>query len=802
MPLPLPNLDTRRWSDLVDEGRALIPRYAPRWTDHNVHDPGVTLIELFAWCTEQLIYRANRIPERHLRKFLTLAGFAPAAPLPACAVLGLHLAAGSGTRTLPAGTIFLAEEGAGQVLAFRSTEQVTLVEVALVALQLFDGERFADRSRAMRERLPIQLFGANPTLPHPYTASDAPACYFAFDRALPIGERVSLHLAFAGARADERRLILAEAAEAADACARPPMACTPCATPADAWCEDGGDAAAPVSAVAPTSPLPPHHSARSVWEYLAADGWHVLDAAADEVEDLTRSLTLDGIVRLRVPAAMAQRTVGAIPTPHFYVRCRLVSGSYDEAPALLGATLNAVAAEQTLPASGTLTIAAGVVPTGAIATGMRLRLSMELDAAAVVQELAVEPATSPNPELLVIDYRAPTPGSSGSITLALVWVGRGSGLPEQHATLAGAPVTRGELSLYSLVATPGGTEWLRWAAQADFDASSSTDADLTLDATVGALHFGSGVRGRMPPLGATLLAAYDTTAAAAGNVAADRGWFLSTDPLNAALLGADIATLAAATIANGAPAVGGADAEDVGHAAARAAAALWAHERLVDLCPSGECLTLDQLDHAAVLERPAPARATTLVDFERIALEVPGTRVRRARAWAELDPSYPCLDASGTVTLVIVPGLPLGRPSPSAGLTRAVRRFLSRRRVLCTRLVVVAPQYLDVSVEATVRALPSADAARVERDVLDALRNFLDPLVGGPTGRGWPFGRDVYRSEVLSVVDGVAGVDHVISLALSATAAGVARDAACANLCVPPTWLVASAGHSIQVVGP
>ena len=42
MPLPLPHLDDRRWQDLVEEGRALIPRLAPAWTDHNVHDPGIT----------------------------------------------------------------------------------------------------------------------------------------------------------------------------------------------------------------------------------------------------------------------------------------------------------------------------------------------------------------------------------------------------------------------------------------------------------------------------------------------------------------------------------------------------------------------------------------------------------------------------------------------------------------------------------------------------------------------------------------------------------------------------------------
>jgi hypothetical protein len=65
MPLPLPNLDTRRWADLVQEGRALVPRYAPEWTDHNAHDPGITLMELLAWLAEMNIYRLNQIPPRH-----------------------------------------------------------------------------------------------------------------------------------------------------------------------------------------------------------------------------------------------------------------------------------------------------------------------------------------------------------------------------------------------------------------------------------------------------------------------------------------------------------------------------------------------------------------------------------------------------------------------------------------------------------------------------------------------------------------------------------------------------------------
>jgi hypothetical protein len=43
-----PNLDDRVWADIVDEARALIPKYAPQWTDHSYSDLGITLIELFA----------------------------------------------------------------------------------------------------------------------------------------------------------------------------------------------------------------------------------------------------------------------------------------------------------------------------------------------------------------------------------------------------------------------------------------------------------------------------------------------------------------------------------------------------------------------------------------------------------------------------------------------------------------------------------------------------------------------------------------------------------------------------------
>jgi predicted phage baseplate assembly protein len=82
MTLPAPALDDRSFQDIVDEAKRLIPRYCPEWTDHNVSDPGVTLIELFAWMTEMMLYRVNQIPDKHYTKFLELMGIElfPASP--------------------------------------------------------------------------------------------------------------------------------------------------------------------------------------------------------------------------------------------------------------------------------------------------------------------------------------------------------------------------------------------------------------------------------------------------------------------------------------------------------------------------------------------------------------------------------------------------------------------------------------------------------------------------------------------------------------------------------------------------
>ncbi len=72
MPLKIPNLDDRTYTELVEEAVGMLPRHAPSWTNHNPSDPGITLIELLAYFTEQFIYRLNRVTKETKIRFLQL----------------------------------------------------------------------------------------------------------------------------------------------------------------------------------------------------------------------------------------------------------------------------------------------------------------------------------------------------------------------------------------------------------------------------------------------------------------------------------------------------------------------------------------------------------------------------------------------------------------------------------------------------------------------------------------------------------------------------------------------------------
>src|SRR5262245_18339103 len=144
MPLQIPTLDDRRYQDLRDEALARIPVHTPEWTNFNESDPGVTLIEVFAFLTENLLYRANQIPERNHKKFLQLLGIALQ---PSSSAHGLVTFT---NERGPLETVTLGRElevRAGQV-PFRTTEGL---DVLPIEAQLFYKQELKNPSIPLRD---------------------------------------------------------------------------------------------------------------------------------------------------------------------------------------------------------------------------------------------------------------------------------------------------------------------------------------------------------------------------------------------------------------------------------------------------------------------------------------------------------------------------------------------------------------------------------------------------------------------------------------------------------------------------
>jgi len=149
MALPVPNLDDRRFQDLVDDAKRLVQQRCPEWTDHNVSDPGVTLIELFAWMTDQLLYRVNRVPDRNYVKFLELIGIRLFPPSAARGDVTFWL---SGPQPqalrIPGGTqAATIRTEADQAIVFTTLDDLPIVPVSVTAaFTSADGKKYADRT--------------------------------------------------------------------------------------------------------------------------------------------------------------------------------------------------------------------------------------------------------------------------------------------------------------------------------------------------------------------------------------------------------------------------------------------------------------------------------------------------------------------------------------------------------------------------------------------------------------------------------------------------------------------------------
>lgn len=337
-------------------------------------------------------------------------------------------------------------------------------------------------------------------------------------------------------------------------------------------------------------------------------------------------------------------------------------------------------------------------------------------------------------------------------TVAGEVLGSGTGRPGQAVRLARTPVQAGQVlrvreperpspadvarleaeggpaAVVERPAPGGGAEyWVRWTEVPTALVSDPRGRHYTLDRVSGVVRFGDGVRGMVPPAGRDnlLMEHYRAGGGAAGNQPAG-----AVRQLRSALSHV-------AAVANPEAADGGADAESLADVALRG--------------PQ----TLRHRD-----------RAVSAGDYEWLAREAAGNRVARAHALSARDR---WLRASpGWVTVVLVPRAPDPRPFPGGELVRQVEDFFAARAPTLlvggepARVNVVGPGYVPASLEVRVRPVSLAAADAVRQRVAARLDAFFHPLLGGADGAGWPFGRDVYLSEVYAVLEAVEGVEHVV----------------------------------------
>ncbi|MFD5109370.1 putative baseplate assembly protein [Streptomyces cinereoruber] len=293
MALPAPHLDDRRFQQFVDDAKRYIQQACPEWTDHNVSDPGVTLVEAVAHMADQLVYRLNRVPEKNHLAFLDLLGVTLFPPATARADVTFRLSAPQPEPVLlPAGTeVSTGRTETEEAVVFATTDDLTVVPCSLTHLLRQEaGGTPEDRFQSMLGGEDVPAFSPLPRVGDLLLlglSAAVPDCVLVLD----LDSRVD------GVGVDPRR---------------PPL----------------------------------------VWEaWSAAEGW----AACEVDEDTTGGLNRPGEVVLHVPSGHALSRLGGHEAG--WVRCRVVEPaaglpSYSESPTVraagaftIGGTVRAAHAE-------------------------------------------------------------------------------------------------------------------------------------------------------------------------------------------------------------------------------------------------------------------------------------------------------------------------------------------------------------------------------------------------------------------------------------------------------------------------
>ncbi|MCA1816447.1 MAG: baseplate J/gp47 family protein [Acidobacteria bacterium] len=719
MPITLPNLDDRRYQDLLDEALARVPVHNPEWTNFNKSDPGVTLVEIFAFLTESLLYRCNQIPERNRLKFLSLLGV----PLqPASSARGLvQFTNERGPRetvTLPAGR----EVRAGKVPFYTDLG----LDVLPVEAQVFYKRKVADADAAQLKDYYSLLYAS-------YKKDELDTTKLELYETVPLDAKQTVGVDL-GKDAVGGALWIALLARAND-------------KPSDTTDKAREDL---------------HDEIRKSLAGRTLSLGVVPVLSTDQ-----RTLAPGGGAPQRQSQSLL---VYEIPN---------VSGGTDlpDDPTARKPTYRSLVAT----AQGDVLSMPGVVQVSLPSNKDDLRLWTDLDP--LEPGVGDFPPTLDDTSLndRVLTWLRVRPRDDAAAQVRLLWVGvnaanvtqrahvvgeqlpDGTGAPDQISFLSHTPVLPGSVRIVVTTrASDRLTESRVWTRIEDLADAGPEVPTLdprrppgspvvqnarvevfTLNRESGEIRFGDGTRGKRPPAGATIRAEYDYGVGAAGNVGAGS---ISTSP----------ALPAGFKVTNPVQTWGGAEAETVLDGEKQIARYLQHRERLVTAA-----------DFLSITLR------TPGVDIGRVeVLPNYNPALRGGAAGA----------AAGAVTLMLIPRYDARQPDaplPDQVFLEAVCRYLEPRRLITTEVFLRGADYVPVWVSVGISVVAGASIAETTDAVRRELLKFLSPLP--PAGRtqietqaallttpqyaagqnGWALGKAVSTRELLAVASRVANVDFV-----------------------------------------
>ncbi len=721
MPIRPPALDDRRFDDLVAELLGRIPAHAPEWTNPQVGDPGRSLIELFAWLGDALLYRANLIPERQRLAFLRLLGqpLRPAQPATGLVTFALKEKKAPKTYALQARVSIPGPppfESKGEITVLPLTAQV-YYKRSVARETLAQG---LEQALAEIHKLSGTL---NPYGTTPLFADGGPEPG-GFDLITQTVDQC-LWLALLAptpqpstTQADNNQATLA------------------------ALVQDGGSPTLNIGFVPalpsldPLAPVSVRARIPHVWEITANTTGQEITAdhrwvpeylALDRVSDTTNGLTRPGVVRLKLPA------LKQIHAPTNDLLADPNAGVGDRPPRL----------DEDAFASR-------------LVAWLRLRPQPAPPAALAPQTRFVQPppagVTLQGPEGL---SAAPAP-SNALEHLRLSWIGINAVEIEQLQTrtnqVCGAsdgtadqelqlPLTSVQPETLSLQVEEE-TGWVRWdrvddLSALDRDSNLARDARVyQLDSEAGTIRFGDGIRGRIPGAGRRVrFTQLRAGGGKAGNVPPGTLKKFSPGPNDAAGAADNLLLLQPLPLA------GGDDAETLAEAEKRIPARLGHQER-----------------------------AVTATDYKNLAREAPGVSVGRTEILPLFKPQQRLFNVPGVVSVMVLPAMLLGAPpNPRADrpFLEAVHAWLDARRPLGTELYAIGCEYVPLGISVAIAVREDFEPDTTVQAVKDALRQVLWPLRGGGLqGEGWPLGGKVSNRELAVQVARVSGVDKVNALNL------------------------------------